>query len=77
MKVEKNKLVLRIIVLPFVMIITFCYSMWQLFDYWINFIIYGGEFIALHKNRTRKTICDTYDKLQELSNELTIKTSSK
>jgi len=66
MKIEKSKLPLRIIVLPLVMIITFCYSMWQLLDYWFNFIVYGGEFIALTKKRTKATIAETYDKLQEM-----------
>ena len=64
MKIEKSKFPIRIIVLPFVMIITFCYSMWQLIDFWFNFIVYGGEFIALTKTRTKATIAETYDKLQ-------------
>lgn len=66
MKIEKSKLPVRILVFPFVMIITFIYSMWQLVDFWINFALYGGEFIALTKTRTKATIADVFDKVQEM-----------
>ena len=33
-----------------------------------NFILYGGEFIALTKKNDRKKIHDVYDKVQELIN---------
>ena len=42
--------------------------MWQLFDFWFNYLIFGGEFIALTKKRTKATIAETYDKLQEMLN---------
>lgn len=63
------KIILRIIVLPLVVVTTFIFSMWQLMEWWGNFVIYGGGFIALNKNRSKKTIAETYDKLQEFLSE--------
>ena len=66
---EKTKLIFRIVVFPLIMCLTFLYSMYQLIEFWINFIIYGGEIVALTKKRNKESIASLFDKVQELVNK--------
>lgn len=59
------KYVYRILVLPFVLGLTFIGMLILWSKYVINFIRFGGEFISYTNLNERKTIEDVYKKLKE------------
>jgi hypothetical protein len=70
------KYILRIIALPFALMIWIIFSIYSLLKGFFllsyNFIIYGGEQIIHNKKSNRNTIFEVYEKLDKL--ELTLKT---
>lgn len=61
---EYKMLPIRIVALPFVFAIGLIYSLYQLGNYIINYLIYGGEFIALSRKLERKKIIDVFKKVE-------------
>jgi predicted membrane protein len=58
------KYILRILAAPFVFVIFFISFTYLAFKFTANWIRFGGEMIAHHKD-DKKTIYDIYEKLKE------------